>query len=157
MGLLISPSTMTSSKIPFLKKRYTKLYGSVENAKQEMKKYEDVYLYGKEIGLAMRYAHGYYLAVIAFYIWGIYYVVAHYRHGLWDFFNNNMIICLGVLLVLSLVTKYYVSDRKGIYKKRFKELDKIEGRKRLIYKILTLLFVFGSIAFWFWSLDFANR
>jgi hypothetical protein len=97
-----------------------------------------------------------YGATIAFYLWGLYFVFAHYFSGMIDFFVNNKIVCAIGFVGLAGVVTYFASYKGDVYKKYFKEFNKIRGIKRFLYKLLTFCFVIGSFLFWFWSLGFGH-
>lgn len=154
--IILKPFKWLFLKIPFVKNRYIKLYGSIENTEKLMKKTVDYVMNNKDFGFNMQFAWVFYGGSIAFYILGIYFIVAHYVPELLTFFETNKTACaVGFMLSAALVT-YPMSYSKDRFKKYFKELDKINGWKRVGYKAMTLVFVFGSFAFWFWTMVFAN-
>lgn len=144
-------------RIPAYRTRLLRLYGSVENAKKEIRKTNTYVSQNIDWGINMQFASLTYGGSIIFYLWGLYFIVSKYIDGLLTFFQANTVYCAFGFVALALVIAYHVSFKKDVFKKYFKEFDKLKGWMRLASKIVVLIFVFGSFTFWMWAMDFAHH
>lgn len=144
-------------KIPLVRNRYIKLYGSIDNAEKLIKNSADHVMHNQEWGFMMQFAWCFYGGTITLYIWGLYFIGAHYFQFLLVFFDSNKILCvLGFTSMAGTIT-YLTSYKKDIFKKYFKILDQTRGCKRLAYKSFTFVFVFGSFVFWLWTMGLTHH
>ncbi|WP_027471949.1 hypothetical protein [Saccharicrinis fermentans] len=154
---ILSPFKWLALKIPIVRKRLIRLYGSVENAEKEGMKAMDYFNNDKEIGYNTQFANGLYVSSSGCYFLGIYLVVAHYFKGLLVFFNSyDLAVMLGFGGIAAIIT-HFVTFEKKAYKKYFKEFDKIKGWQRFVYKLVTFVFVIGAFIFGGWAMVFANH
>lgn len=152
---LFKPFGDAFCKLPFVVRRFTKLHGSVENARKKIRDGSDEIMYkNRDVSVAMVLAWQLYGGVMVCYICGTFFFIAHYYKGLWDFLEDDLFYVIVPLSLAGCVT-YFSLYRKDRYKKYFKEFDKLRGWKRLAGKICTLIFVFGSFAFMLWAIGFA--
>lgn len=154
---VLQPVKWLIFSIPFVRKKHIKDFGSLEEAEKYMNKAYNHVMNNEAWGFNMMFAWCIYGGVIAFYIWGLYFVLAHYFPALLDSFDQNKIPCALAFVGLAALIIYPASYWKDKFKKYFRELDKVKGIKRFAYKTMTFVFVFGSFLFWLWTIGFAHH
>lgn len=152
----LKPVRWLMVQLPFVRNRYIKLHGSVEEANKVIDNACKYVMNNKEYGYNITFAAMFYGGAMLLYVWGACFVLCSYRPGLLTLFNKHTYSFMFLFVAISGLITYPNSYKKDIYLRYFKEFDKIKGKKRLMYKALTFVVIAGSFVFWIWAMTFSS-
>ncbi len=154
---ILFPFKWLALKIPIIRNRLIRLYGSVKNAEKEGLRAMDYFSNDKEIGYNTQFANGLYVSSFGFYFLGLCFVAARYIPFFLDLLDTYKLVFMIGFFGIAAVITHFVTFEKKAYKKYFKEFDKINGWERFAYKLMTFVFVTGSGVFWIWAMIFSHN